>query len=244
MHILAQLPNDFWPCVVIALGGVFVYVFVGFMVSTIPGGWGSFAKRYPAKTRSAGNSYTVLGCWFGGYSGDRGGKGVRVIFTDTGIYFYRTFFCRAGCSPFLLPWESVKRIEKGQRTYGNFYLMEIEDAVGNLRLDLPEKIEQGLSKYYIGKNREVTTTPQEPVPHLLKPADKAAGTFAVILGSLCLGLATYVLAFKSPKGGNVYGALGFGLLLLNWGIGQLRTAKKKKQQESDVAKKKSDHDDA
>jgi hypothetical protein len=239
MHILAQLPPDFWPIVVIILGGVFVFVLVGFMVSTIPGGWGSFAKCYPAKTRPAGNSYTVLGCWFGGYSSDRGGKGVRVIFTDAGIYFYKTFLGRAGSPPFLLPWESVKRVEMGHRAYGNFYLMEIDDDVGKLRLDLPEKIAHDLSKFYVGKNHEVKTTHHEPVPHLIKPGDKAAGTFAIILGVVgVLGMFSTLPLAQKLMGAGVAGS---GLA---WGFAQFRTARKKKQQESDVAKKKGDHNEA
>jgi hypothetical protein len=72
--------------------------------------------------------------------------------------------------------------------------------------------------------------------------DMQAGTFAVIFGSLCLGLAIWVLAFKNPKDGKAYSCAGFGLLLLSWGSRQIAAAKKKKKQELEDAKKDKQHD--
>jgi hypothetical protein len=51
MHILAQLPPDFWVIVVVIFGGIFMFVLVSLADAQATGGWGSFAKRYPALTR-------------------------------------------------------------------------------------------------------------------------------------------------------------------------------------------------
>ena len=146
MHILAQLPPDFWTIFVIVLGAVFVWVLVALMDSQVTVGWGSFAKRYPAQTRPEGNAYSVLSCCFCNVYNS--GRGIRVIFTDTGIFFYMTFLSRLAHPPFLLPRESVRRVEKGHGFLGVYYIMEIKDAAGTFRLDLHRKIEHELSRYY------------------------------------------------------------------------------------------------
>jgi len=139
MHI--HLPPDFWVIVAIILGGVFLVVLFSFAEAQATGGWGSFAKRYPAPTRPAGEAYSVLS-WRICNVYDPG-RCLRVIFTDTGIYFYMTFFRRLAHPPFLVPWESVKRVESSRR----FYVLEIEDAAGGFRLELPRSVEYDLSRY-------------------------------------------------------------------------------------------------
>ncbi|SRR5260221_14126278 len=146
MQILAHLPPGFWTIVVIVLGAVYVLVLVALMDSTVTGGWGSFAKRYPAQARPEGNAYSVLSCRF--YNVYNRGIGIRVIFTETGIFFYMTFLSRLAHPPFLLPWESVKRVEKGHGVFGEYYIMEIKDAAGTFRLDLNRNVEHDLSRYY------------------------------------------------------------------------------------------------
>jgi threonine/homoserine/homoserine lactone efflux protein len=64
--------------------------------------------------------------------------------------------------------------------------------------------------------------------------DAAAGIFAVTFGALCLVLVIFATA---PLGRKVCGAAS-GLYLLAWGSGQLRAARKSKNQESDDAKEK------
>jgi hypothetical protein len=146
MHILAQLTSDFWVIVVIIFGAVYLWVLVTLAGAQVKGGWGSFAKRYPAQTRPAGSAYSVSSCRFCDvYSR---GRNIRVIFTDTGIYFYVTFFSRLAHPPFLLPWENVKRVEKGYGFLGEYYIMEIKDAAGAFRLEMPKTIEYDLSRYY------------------------------------------------------------------------------------------------
>jgi hypothetical protein len=58
------------------------------------------------------------------------------------IFWFRPFH-----PPFLLPWESVKRIEKVHGVFSNHYLLEIEDAVARVQLELPEKVEHDLARY-------------------------------------------------------------------------------------------------
>ena len=150
MQILAQLSPDFWVIVVIIFGAACLWVLVALAGAQVKGGWGSFAKRYPAQTRPAGSAYSVSSCRFCNvYSR---GRDIRVIFTDTGIYLYVMFFFRLAHPPFLLPWESVKRVKKGYGFLGEYYIMEIKDAAGTFSLDLPKKIEYDFSRYYKAAN--------------------------------------------------------------------------------------------
>jgi hypothetical protein len=146
MHILAQLPSDFWVIVVIIFGIVFLSVLFSFAETQATGGWGSFAKRYPAQTRPAGNAYSVSS-WRICNVYDPG-RCLRVIFTDAGIYFYMTFFRRLAHPPFLLPWESVKRVEKGHGFLGEHYIVEVKDTAGAFILNLPRNVEHDLYRFY------------------------------------------------------------------------------------------------
>jgi hypothetical protein len=147
---LPQL-SDIWIFLFFILCGVFLYVLVALMSSTIPGGWGSFAKQFPAKNRPDGDSYSSSACWWWDRSFSRylyaRGKGIRVIFTDTGIYFYRIFISRLGAPPFLLPWDDVKRIEKRYGLAGHSLVLEVENSTGKFKLELPERIKHELSRY-------------------------------------------------------------------------------------------------
>jgi hypothetical protein len=147
MHIFAQLPQDFWVIVVIIFGGVFMFVLVSYADAQASGGWNSFVKRYSAKTRPLGNAYSVsswtycnVHCW--------NPRGLRVIFTDTGIYFYKTFPSRLAHPPFLLPWKSVRCVNKGNGFFGEYYIVEVKDAAGTFSLDLHRRVENDLSRYY------------------------------------------------------------------------------------------------
>jgi len=146
MQIIAQLPSDFWVTVVIIFGGVFMFVLISLADAQAKGGWSSFAKRYPARTRPAGSVYSVPSWKYCNVHWNA--RGLRIIFTDTGIYFFKIFPSSLAHPPFLLPWESVKRVGKEHGFFGDFLILEIEDAAGRLRLDLSEEIEHELARYH------------------------------------------------------------------------------------------------
>lgn len=127
--------------------GILVFVGIWLLISFIVSraGWQAFAKRYPARIRPAGSSYSSQASGFGGFG--RYNNVVRVVFADAGLYFYVMFLFRAFHSPFLVPWESVKCIQKKDGFFGSYYWMEIADAAGSIRLRLPRKIERDLSRY-------------------------------------------------------------------------------------------------
>jgi hypothetical protein len=145
--LLVILP-DFWPSVIFLLGFVFFWVLICLISSRAPGGWGSFAKQHPVGNRPVGNAYALLSCQFSKSAASRGIKGVRVIFSDTGVYFYVIFLSRPGHPPFLLPWGSVKSVRKKYGFLGDYYRLHIKDAAGEFNVDLPLNAEQGLSKYH------------------------------------------------------------------------------------------------
>jgi hypothetical protein len=145
MHILATLPPDFGVIVVIILGGAFIFVLISLADAQANGGWSSFAKRYPAQTRPAGKAYSVPSWTYCDVHWNA--RGLRVIFTDTGIYFYMLLYRRLAHPPFLIPWESVKRVKKEQGFIGEYSVLEIEDAAGKLRLDLSHELEHVLARY-------------------------------------------------------------------------------------------------
>lgn len=153
MQMFAVLPSssDLCAFVVMIFGSLSLFAFISLMAGTIPGGWGDFAKHYRAEIRPSGNAYSALGCWWWDRSFSRyiygRSRGLRVILTDAGIYFYRLSLSRVGHPPFLLPWASVKHIWNGYGILGKYYILEIEDAAGKFRLKLPRKIEYELAKY-------------------------------------------------------------------------------------------------
>jgi hypothetical protein len=124
-------------CIVVVCCIVFFITLINLMVASIPDDWNLFAKYYPSQTRPIGNAYRALDC-----------HGQRVIFTDSGIYFYKIFLARPGHPPFLLPWASVNKIHKHRGFFRNSYIFEIKNHVAKLKLELPETetVEQELSK--------------------------------------------------------------------------------------------------
>jgi hypothetical protein len=158
MHTLALISSDFWLGFGLVFFFVFIFVLISFGEAQATGGWGSFVKRYPAKTRPAGEAYRVLSWQICNVYDP--GRCLRVIFTDTGIYFYMTFFRRLAHPPFLLPWESVKRIKKGHGFLGEHYILEVNDMAGAFNLDLPKAVEHHLSRHC----KEPITFAPEPRP--------------------------------------------------------------------------------
>jgi hypothetical protein len=110
-------------------------------------GWRSFASRYPARSRPSGTSYASPLSWFGS-SGPVYRNVVRVIFTEAGISFRAAFSFRAFHPPFLVPWASVRRIEKKDGGWRKRYQLDIQDAVGEIHVLLPAKAEHDLFRYY------------------------------------------------------------------------------------------------
>jgi len=145
MHILATLPPDFWAIVFIIVGGAFMFVLISLADAQAKGGWSSFAKRYPAPTRPAGKAYSVPNWTYCDVHWNA--RGLRVIFTDTGIYFYMLFYRRLAHPPFLIPWDSVKRVRKEHGFFGAHSVLEIEDAAGKLRLDLSHELVHVFARY-------------------------------------------------------------------------------------------------
>jgi hypothetical protein len=146
MHTSTKLlPPDFWPISIFLFCFVYIWLLI-FLITRQFSGWRSFAERYPAQVRPTGSTYTASKYWVGKMPFYK--NCVRIIFTDAGVYFYMRFFFRLFHPPFLLPWESVKRIEKVHGFFGSRYLLKIEDAVTRVQLELPEKVEHDLSRYY------------------------------------------------------------------------------------------------
>jgi hypothetical protein len=141
-------PQEFWPFFPIA----FVGIWLGVMFVISLSGWHWFAIRYPAQTRPSGTAYTSPSTrfWFflAGYR-----NVVRVILTQEGIYFYVLFLFRPFHPPFLVPWESVARVEKTTRFFWPCYQIDIADSAGKIHVILPRKIESDLLRF---RKRSVT----------------------------------------------------------------------------------------
>jgi hypothetical protein len=146
MHFLAQLPPDAWIIAMILIGAVVLGAVMALATAQVRGGWSSFAKHYRAKRRPDGGVHNVISCWI--LKLHSTGGGLQVIFSDEGIYLYKTFPFRIGSPPLLVPWKSVKSVQKGQGLFGEYYIVEVEDAAGSFLLNLPKTIENDLSKYY------------------------------------------------------------------------------------------------
>jgi hypothetical protein len=122
-----------------------MWILISFTVSRM--GWRSFSSRYPAPFRPPGLAYASpfsrFGSIFASYR-----DVVRVIVTDTGIYFYPMFLFRPFHRPFLLPWTSVRRIEKKAGFFRQGYRLDIEDAAGEIHVLLPTKAEADLFRFH------------------------------------------------------------------------------------------------
>ena len=136
-------PEKFWP--VLPLLSLGFFSLISFMLSRM--GWCSFAERYPAKTRPTGMSYASPRSWFG-RMGPSYSNVVRVTFTDAGVFFNAMFLFRAFHSPFLVPWASVRSVEKKDGFWGKRYRLDIEDPAGEIHVLLPARVEHDLFRYY------------------------------------------------------------------------------------------------
>jgi hypothetical protein len=118
-----------------------LWVTVNFIISRL--GWASFAQSYPARIRPRGIAYRSPSSWFGCFLA-RYGNVVHVIFSDRGIYFYASFLFRAFHPPFLVPWDSVKHIEKKRVLFWVRYRIDIKDSAGEIHVILPVSVENAL----------------------------------------------------------------------------------------------------
>ena len=135
--------QDFWPF--FPLFFLSMWITVTFIISHM--GWRSFSRRYPARSRPAGRVYASPASWFGNIFASYRNV-VRVIFTDAGIYFYAMFLFRAFHPPFLVPWESVRRVEKKDGFFRRGYRLDIEDAAGQIHVLLPRNAADDLFRYH------------------------------------------------------------------------------------------------
>jgi hypothetical protein len=143
MSASTQQPQDFWPFFPVFF--ICLWVCVGFIISRM--GWHAFATRYPMQARPSGTAYNSPSSWFGIIFACYRNV-VRVVFTDAGVYFYAMFLFRAFHPPFLVPWQSVKRVEKKDGFFGPRFRLDIEDAAGEIHVVLPRKVENELLRYY------------------------------------------------------------------------------------------------
>jgi len=141
----------FWP--LFPLFFVCLWVSVSFIISRT--GWHSFATRYPARSRPVGQVYNSPITSFGNLLANYRNV-VQVVFTDSGVYLYAMFLFRAFHPPFLVPWDSVKRVEKRKGFFVTRYQLDIEDAAGEIHLLLPLKVEEDLFRFY---KRDLTGDP-------------------------------------------------------------------------------------
>ncbi|MEZ0274820.1 MAG: hypothetical protein ACAH88_07930 [Roseimicrobium sp.] len=126
---------------------VLLNVWVGgcFLISCM--GWLWFGRKYPAGDWPTGKVHRVPSVKFEFFGSYR--NMVRVVFAEEGIYFFAPFFLRPFHAPFLLPWESVRRVKKkGGFTPAKRVVVEVEDAEGPIRLWFPSAAEQDLLRYY------------------------------------------------------------------------------------------------
>ena len=98
------------------------------------------------KSQPVGRAYNCPFVWFGTILANYRSV-VRVIFTDIGIYFYVFFPFRAFHSPFLVPWDRIKSIERKKGFFRARYRIDIEDTVGEIHVILPLSIEPDLIKF-------------------------------------------------------------------------------------------------
>jgi hypothetical protein len=123
------------------------WLFAAFVVSR--SGWRKFAQRYPATVQPRGMVCKSPLSRFGNILGTYRNV-VRVIFGEKGIHFSVLFLFRPFHPPFLLPWSSVRRIEKTSGFFGQRYCLEITDPAGQIKVWLPLSAEPLLSQYARG----------------------------------------------------------------------------------------------
>lgn len=105
-------------------------------------GWRSFAARFGTTVRPSGAAYFARDAWFPRTNY----RNLRVILTDTGIYFPRGML-RLFHPPFLVPWNRVIEIKKRQGFSKEWYKLQIEDSFEKISLTLPASAGPDLSRH-------------------------------------------------------------------------------------------------
>jgi hypothetical protein len=141
-----QASQDLSPLTPILGGLVFIalWILVSFLVSRR--GWCAFAARYPARNRPVGKAYASPFTHFG-LLRSHYGWAVKVVLSDSGVYFLPSLLFRAFHSPFLVPWASVKRVEKRNGFLWPRYRLDVEDPAGEIHVTLPSKAQDELLRY-------------------------------------------------------------------------------------------------
>jgi len=134
------------------LDPLFIPLFCGFIVMwlilwfginyLIGKSWRSFAARFAAATRPAGNVYVSSNAWF--YNAMF--RNLKITLSDAGLYFHGSLF-RFLRPPFLIPWDRVSTIEKKSGFVGGGYKLRIEDNFEKIDFYLPATAEKDLSRY-------------------------------------------------------------------------------------------------
>lgn len=127
-----------WWVVLIWLAALamFVGIWLGatFLISRF--GWAGFAKRYRSTVRPPGKSFHAAHLRFRLFLASYR-NAVKVVPTEGGLYVRTIFLFRAFHDPFLIPWSSVRRIERRSGWFLGGSLVEVEDPAGKIRLMLP-----------------------------------------------------------------------------------------------------------
>ena len=108
-------------------------------------GWVSFSNRHRASSRPSGTAYNCQVLTFGSWV--RYKNAVRVIFTDSGVYFFPIVLFKLFHPPFMVPWASVVDFQMKDSLFGPYAWLEINDPVGRIRIRLTAKAENNLVKY-------------------------------------------------------------------------------------------------
>lgn len=109
-------------------------------------GWHKFARKYGSRKPLSGQKIVATTMKFGP-AGTRYKNGVRLIASEEGLYFRVVFLFRAFHAPFLLPWQSIKQIEKGTGWLWGRYVIHVEDPAGSFHLRVSEAAGVQLMQY-------------------------------------------------------------------------------------------------
>lgn len=134
--------------------GMGLWVVVCFFVAR--GGWGRFARKYRTHAKMTLKLGPVEKMHDVPKMGFVIGRGwyrymVRVILMEEGIYFRAILPFRLFHAPFLLPWASVRSVEKRRGYFvEDRYQIEVADDadVGSMELYLPVEAGKELEKYW------------------------------------------------------------------------------------------------
>lgn len=117
------------------------------------GGWVRFARKYPAAQRPSGAAFAAAVVFnVEPKAGDinlnrmKYGGMIRAIPCEAGLSLFPFFLFRVGHRPFLLPWSSVTRMEKGRPFFRQHFGFLIVGSAGTLGVSLPMAAEKQCSR--------------------------------------------------------------------------------------------------